>query len=198
MQRIRNPTMSNLLTVLTMETTMSLKFRVIKRKMSLGKHAGKKVQVAGVITRGKVTFANFCKEVSDGSTLTSADVKAVVDRMIHVIRHNVGQGRSVEIEELGIFRPLFRCRPVAEGEEFRALTAVYAPRIGFRAKKAFRTLTDVALERISEAEEAARTAIAAKRRQSGRNAGGGTPNGQGGGGTPGGSGSENGGSHGGF
>lgn len=143
---------------------MSLKYRITKRALSVGKQAGKTVQVAGVITRGKKSFGAFCREVADGSTLTTADVKAVIDRMVFIIRRNMEEGMSVEIDDLGIFSPALGSLPVPEGEEFYAAKHIREPRVVFRLKKSFRQLSGVSLERLTEEEMAARSAVSAKRR----------------------------------
>lgn len=143
---------------------MSLRFRVVKRTVRLGKYAGKSMQVARVISSGRVNFQQFCREVADGSTLTSADVKAVVDRMAYIIRRNVEAGRSVEVQDLGIFGPRIGSQLVMDGEEFNPVVHINSTRIGFRGKKSFYLLDGITLERISKSEELARSAVSAKRK----------------------------------
>lgn len=138
---------------------MSIKFRVTKCQIRLGEHAGQSMQIASLARSGRVDFRQFCEEVATGSTVMTADVKAVFDRAVRIIQYNVAHGRSVEIEELGTFYPTVGSIPVPEGQEFNARLHLRQPRVGFRAKPTFRTLRDARLEQMTEEEAAARDAV---------------------------------------
>lgn len=64
---------------------MALKFRLVQRKVMSGKNAGKKLFFASPTSRGKISYERFCREVAEGSTVETADVKAVIDRMVRVL-----------------------------------------------------------------------------------------------------------------
>lgn len=143
---------------------MAIKYRVLTREVLLGKDKGKKMQFAQSITSKKITFKRFCEEIADGSTVGSADVKEVLDRMVTVLRRHMQDGESVDCGELGTFSPTFGSSGVPVGEDFSAKASIRDPKISFRPKPAFKALTDVKFERISAEEEAARNAATAKKK----------------------------------
>lgn len=143
---------------------MAIKYRVLTREVLLGKDKGKKMQFAQSITTKKITFKRFCEEVADGSTVGSADVKAVLDRMVTVLRRHMQDGEAVDCGELGTFTPTFGSAGVPVGEDFSAKASIRDPKISFRPKPAFKALTDVKFERISAEEEALRSAATAKKK----------------------------------
>lgn len=84
---------------------MSQKFKLVKRK-NLGKDAATIPQkvYAQAINNGYVTFDELCQEISESCTLTSADIKAVMDRMNSTLDRNLRAGRIVQFGEIGNFR----------------------------------------------------------------------------------------------
>lgn len=143
---------------------MAIKFRVLTREVRLGKDKGKKMQFAQSITTRKITFKRFCEEIADGSTVSTADVKAVLDRMVTVLRRHMEDGEAVDCGELGTFTPTFGSAGVPMGEEFSARTSIRDPKISFRAKPAFKNLSDVRFERISVEEEELRNLSTARKK----------------------------------
>lgn len=84
---------------------MAQKFKIVQRK-NLGKDKEEnptKFYAQGV-NNGKVSFRELCDEISDSCTLTSADIKAVLDRTNHTIDKHLKAGRIVQFGELGNFR----------------------------------------------------------------------------------------------
>ena len=165
---------------------MAIKFRIFKRVVQLGKDKGKTKIFAQSVTTTKIFFKRFCEEVADGSTVDSADVKAVFDRMVKVLKRHMADGEAVDCGELGTFTPTFGSVAVDEKETFVASKHIKDPKVSFRAKPEFKDLSGVSFERISEEEEAARKAVSDKKRGKGRKDAG-TPK-PGGGSEPGGGG----------
>ena len=127
-----------------------LLYKLISGKSTLGKNKGKKVFRAQGVLRGKVSFDAFCREVSDGSTVDTADVKAVLSRLHTVITRNLERGFSVEVGELGTFRPSFGSVEVLEEKEFEAVKHIRKPRVIFHPRVAFASsLEGVHFERIN-------------------------------------------------
>lgn len=151
---------------------MAIKYRILTREVLLGKDKGKKMQFAQSITSKKVTFKRFCEEIADGSTVGTADVKAVFDRMVTVLRRHMEDGEAVDCGELGTFTPTFGSAGVPVGEEFSPKVSIRNPKISFRPKPAFKSLSDVRFERISPEEEAARDAATAKKKKGSKPSGG--------------------------
>lgn len=143
---------------------MALKYRLLRQVVTLGKQAGNTLQFARSLVTRKISFARFCEEVADGSTIDEADLRAALTRMVKVLRRHMEEGDSVEIEGLGTFTPTFGSDGVPLDEKFNAVVHIRKPRVAFRAKPSFADLSGVSFERISEEEAAARDAITAKKK----------------------------------
>lgn len=129
---------------------MALKFRLVQRKVMSGKNAGKKLFFASPTSRGKISYERFCREVAEGSTVETADVKAVIDRMVRVLHLHISEGESVECGELGIFSTTFGSAGVAESKEFVPHRDIRRPRIAYRPSGFLRVLTLSGYERVNE------------------------------------------------
>lgn len=84
---------------------MAQKFVLIERK-NLGKDntANPKKFYAQAVNNGYVSFDELCNDIAEQCTLTSADVKAVMDRMNYTLDKNLKAGRIVQFGEIGNFR----------------------------------------------------------------------------------------------
>lgn len=84
---------------------MAQKFVLIERK-NLGKDAAAnpKKFYAQAVNSGYVSFAELCSDIAENCSLTSADVKAVLDRMNYSLDKNLKAGRIVQFGEIGNFR----------------------------------------------------------------------------------------------
>lgn len=91
-----------------------LKYKLVKRKLNFGAQKGKVVYIAQPVNLGKIGFDDLVKEVSGGSTVDAADVKAVLSRLHTVISRLTERGFSVECGELGTFRASFGSKSVGE------------------------------------------------------------------------------------
>lgn len=84
---------------------MAQRYKLIERK-NLGKDKveNPKKFYAQAVNNGYVSFKELCTEIAENCTLTSADVKAVMDRMNYILDKNLQAGRIVQFGELGNFR----------------------------------------------------------------------------------------------
>lgn len=136
---------------------MSLKYRLVEQKMTLGTMQGKNVVMARPVLTGKMTFKRFCAEIADGSTVDSADVKAVLDRMVTVLKRRMEEGYSVDAGELGTFRPTFGSQAVLTTAEFSVIKHIRKPRIIFTPRRDFKDLTGISYTRVNAAGEETET-----------------------------------------
>lgn len=127
---------------------MALQFKLIERQVRLGKNAGKKLFYAQQVATRRISFARLCNELADGSTVDSADVKAVFDRMVKVIRLHIADGEAVDCGELGIFRPTFGSVGVEKAEKFVAQRDIRKPRISFLPRQEFKYLGAVRFQQV--------------------------------------------------
>lgn len=92
---------------------MALAFRKVKRKIRIGKDQGKEKYFAVAKKMGLTPFNEVCELVSRNSSMSSADVKSVLDSLSWVICHELRGGRAAQVGELGNFRLTLS----AEGQE---------------------------------------------------------------------------------
>ena len=115
----------------------NLKYKIAKRTLRLGGKNPREVYLAQPVIIGKISTEEFIKEVSDGSTVDPADVKAVLSRIHTVISRLTARGLSVECGELGTFRPSFGSKSFATPKEVTS-SAIRPAKIVFTPKPAFK------------------------------------------------------------
>lgn len=110
---------------------MAQKFKLIERK-NLGKDnvATPKKFYAQAVNNGYVSFEELCQEIAESCTLTSADVKAVMDRMNYTLDKNLKAGRIVQFGEIGNFRLAVGSTGSAAADTF-STSQIKQPRIVF-------------------------------------------------------------------
>ena len=113
-----------------------LKYKLVKRKLNIGAQKGKEVYIAQPVNLGKIGFEDFVKEMSDGSTVDAADVKAVLSRLHTVISRLTERGFSVECGELGTFRASFGSK--SENAKSFNVSDIRPAKIIFTPKPAFK------------------------------------------------------------
>lgn len=84
---------------------MAQKFKLIEKK-NLGKDntANPKKFYAQAVNNGYMSFDELRVEIAESCTLTSADVKAVMDRMNYILDKNLRAGCIVQFGEIGNFK----------------------------------------------------------------------------------------------
>lgn len=140
----------------------------------VGKNKGKTVYAARAVTRGVLPFDDFCREVADGSTVDVADVKAVLSRLHTVITRAVERGFSVEVGELGNFRPSFGSIEVLDAATFSPQEHIRRPKILFHPRASFvgGIRAGVGFERVELAPKAKKSKPAPAKPESGEGHGG--------------------------
>ncbi|MDH6305582.1 putative histone-like DNA-binding protein [Parabacteroides sp. PH5-13] len=118
---------------------MSVKFRLVDRK-NLGKDAKEAPRklYAYAVNNGFVTFEELCSDIAENCTLTSADVKAVLDRMNQQLDKNLRAGRIVQFGEFGNFRMAVGSTGAVEEKDF-STSQIKTPKIVFTPGKRLRT-----------------------------------------------------------
>lgn len=79
-----------------------IKFSVYKTPAIDGK---KSIPYARVISRGTRTMERICYELSDSCSITSSDIKGVLEALSQYIGRELAEGYTVELEGLGHFSP---------------------------------------------------------------------------------------------
>lgn len=110
---------------------MAVKYKLIQRKdMSEDASPGKKLYYATAVSAGEMTLEELCEDIAESSTVTSADVKAVLDRLGWVLSKNLKAGRIVQVGELGNFRMTLGSSGTPTIEEFNA-SLIRKPKVAF-------------------------------------------------------------------
>lgn len=128
---------------------MALKFRLIERTMKIGKNAGKKLVYAQQVTGGKLSFEKLCDIIADGSTVSSADVKAVFDRLQRVFERYLADGYIIDCGELGSFRPSFGSKGVEQVTDFKQLKHLRKARVRYLPPRRFEALRVATYTRVN-------------------------------------------------
>ena len=128
---------------------MSVKYKLIQRKdMSTDAGPGSKLYYAQAVSAGEMTLDELCEDIAESSTVTSADVKAVLDRLGWILSKNLKAGRIVQVGELGNFRMTLGSSGVSTIEEFNS-SLIRKPKVAFYPGKRLQETRSVAtFERI--------------------------------------------------
>lgn len=123
-----------------------LQFVVIEQKVSVGKNAGKTMQIARPTGRHRVDFRSFCERVAKSTTFNRQEVEAVLNYATEIAKDIVSNGDIVEFGDLGTLMPSFKSKAVEQGEKFRANIHIEKPVVVLQPSKKYFTLTDVSYE----------------------------------------------------
>ena len=124
---------------------MAIKFNLHETPQphSRGKKA---LNHARAIPRSTKRMDDICRIICERASVSSADVKAVLDSFVWYIETTLADGDHVELEDLGYFSPSLRTRNTSE-DEF----VVIPDGINFRcSEKLKRKLSYTTLERAQE------------------------------------------------
>lgn len=113
------------------------KFKLVENTIRMGDDAGKVKWSARPVYTGEISFKNLCDEIAEASAITSADVKAVLDRSVLMLRKYLPEGMIVRFGELGSFRLSFGSEAVENIEDFkveliRRPKVVFTPSVGVK------------------------------------------------------------------
>lgn len=133
---------------------MSQKYKLIERR-NLGKDQTEmpRKMYAQAVNNGYVGFNELCQEIGEGCTLTSADVKAVMDRMNYTLDKHLKAGRIVQFGEIGSFRLAVGSTGSVDVKSFNA-SLIKKPKIVFTpGNRLQETRTLTSFERIASPDE---------------------------------------------
>jgi predicted histone-like DNA-binding protein len=99
---------------------MALKFKKVARKVLNGDEKGVIKYYAAAKTSGVSGVDKICKLISSRSTVSSADVKAVLDSLAWAMDLELSSGNVVKLGELGNFRLSISSLGMATKEEVNA------------------------------------------------------------------------------
>ena len=131
-----------------------IKIKAVERKVGFNK-TGKTLWYPAIHLHSDVKFEEFIELVSDETTVSSADVKAVFDRASKVLVRLLQDGKSVDCGDMGTFRPRITAKTGTGVESAEKVSVelvdkakvIYTPRVkvktalkGVRLERAERVL----------------------------------------------------------
>ena len=123
---------------------MAISYTLVQRKdMSKGALEDAKLYYALAVNTRRVDFDDLCDEIAETCTLTSADIKAVLDRVIWAMVSHLKNSELVQFEDLGNFRISVGSTGSATPEEFSA-SILRKPKVVFHPGKRLQEMRDVA------------------------------------------------------
>ena len=125
---------------------MAIKFSVHKTPQP-NDRKGKQLTHARAIARSTQKMDDICALVCERGSISSADVKAVLDSFVWVIGHSLKYGDNVELEGLGHFSPSLRTQKLPDGR-----SVVSLDNVNFRCSEKLKNeLKSAQLEKIKTA-----------------------------------------------
>ncbi len=118
---------------------MSIPFRVVERIAQPGQAGGATKFYAQSHTRGVMDIAYLTTRIEQISTVSGADIRAVLYALVDVIPEALGNGQIIEIGELGRFRVSISSNGEATAEEVNR-NSIRGSKILFRPGKRLQTL----------------------------------------------------------
>lgn len=109
---------------------MSQGYKLVKRRSKPGDKQSAKKYYAVTKSNGVSDLTYLCKLISARSTVSSADVKAVLDSFNYVLDLELQQGRIVQLGEFGNFRLSVGSEGADTEEEFDS-SMLRSPKIVF-------------------------------------------------------------------
>lgn len=80
---------------------MSKSYKIIKKSLNMGEFKGQTVYTVSPVSYGKRSTDDAARQIAEESSLTTADVKSVLDRYAYYIKENLKIGYDVEMLGLG-------------------------------------------------------------------------------------------------
>lgn len=120
-----------------------IEYKVVERENPVTRQKLFYAQVADV---KPVTLDKIVDLIEKRSTVSSADVKAVLDALQYEIKNALEDGKSVRLGDLGSFRPTIASRSAGSAEEFLP-SNIKAVRVQFTPSSKLKS--DLAIDRVS-------------------------------------------------
>lgn len=109
---------------------MAQGYKLVLRPSEPGKKDSPKLYYAVSKSTGFTDLRRLCKLIAARSTVSSADVKAVLDNLNYILDLELQDGRIVQLGEFGNFRITVGSEGVEDTKKFNA-SMIRAPKIVF-------------------------------------------------------------------
>lgn len=122
---------------------MTVKFKVIEKGQPGVAGGGEKKFYASVTNSGELTLAGLTKEIEKRSTVSGADIRAVLYAMVDVMTTSLADGKIVRLGELGSLRVGISSEGKPTEKEVNAATIKNAKTIFTPGKELKNTLNNL-------------------------------------------------------
>lgn len=128
---------------------MPIKYKIVKRKdMSKDAPADAKKFYASSHSNGLCSFEELCEAIADRSTASVGDVRLVLEGCATVMKQRLQKGETVQLGEIGNFRPVLGSSGVVKEEDFNA-SLIRVPRlVCYPGKKLKESLRQAKVEKV--------------------------------------------------
>jgi predicted histone-like DNA-binding protein len=120
---------------------MSIKFNVIERGQPGVVGGGEKKYYASPVSSGELTLAGLTKAIERSSTVSGADIRAVLYAMVDVMKDSLSEGNIVRLGELGSLRVSFSSEGKATAKEVND-SAIIGAKVIFTPGKDIKTMLE--------------------------------------------------------
>lgn len=107
-----------------------IKFSIASKKLGVGKRKGQTVYYAKAKARTRLSIRMLGERISRATTLSRADVYAVIIALTEEIKHELMLGHTIELGELGSLKVSANGRMMNDPKDVSAAT-VGTPRVRF-------------------------------------------------------------------
>ncbi len=121
--------------------TMAIKYKVIGKK-NPAKITDPAKFYATTVLNGAIDLRELCKEIEKISTVSEADILAVLSSLVYLIPDKLANGHIVRIGDLGDFRPSLSSEG-RETEKDVSVTAIKGSKVLFRPGKRIKNVMKV-------------------------------------------------------
>ncbi|MCD7977920.1 MAG: HU family DNA-binding protein [Tannerellaceae bacterium] len=126
---------------------MTAKYQLFKNPRSLLKENREYTLYPRIVRSRKVTMEEISKNIADRSTFTTADVLGVWTAIESEILWQLKDGNQIELDGLGHFSVILKCRDITDPKEIRAESIQFSKVSFLPAKKLHEKLKGMPVER---------------------------------------------------
>lgn len=112
---------------------MSVRYKKFQNKIQTSKSYGK--WYGRAVSLGTVTTADLAEEISHSTTVTKADINAVLTELAEVMSRHLLNSQAVNLNGIGTFRVGFKSVPTEKKEDFKA-SQIKSFHISYSAQRA--------------------------------------------------------------
>lgn len=92
-------------------------YRVTRHRVVFDKENPREVYGVAPVNYGTLTTDDAAAAISEGSTVTTGDVKAVLDRYAQYVKENLKKGYAIQLLGFGTLSLRFRCGKAADSPD---------------------------------------------------------------------------------